>query len=256
VDDASGQEHTSFDSRGRIQWTVKRVPDPQLSSLSSTGPGEGLLVSYKTEFRYDAMDRVTRLIYPDNDEVGYEYNERGLMQRIVGGPNGTILSRFVYTPSAQQQQLDYGNGVRTTHDYDNRQRLKSLVTRHSSLGTELVDFGYAFDNVSNIQAIYDRRTPAALPADDKRRNTQRSLTTTSIALHASSTIRRTLQPATAAKSITATTALATCSLKRATSHTSRGVAPSPTSARCSMAGPLVLPIALAARRMIRPARMR
>jgi len=172
VDDASGQEHNSFDARGRMQWTVKRIPDPQLDSELTAQPST--LISYKTAFTYDAMDRVARLSYPDNDEVRYEYNERGLMRRIIGGPNGNILSNFVYAPSGQQQQLDFGNGVRTRYDYDTRQRLKHVrsVSGALTLNQSLVDFAYAFDGVSNIKAILDQRPTSLVPAADRRRNTQ------------------------------------------------------------------------------------
>src|SRR5262249_2656599 len=44
VEDTSGEEHTSYDARGRVEWAVKRIPDPVLASLSPTG-GEGALVS-------------------------------------------------------------------------------------------------------------------------------------------------------------------------------------------------------------------
>jgi len=174
VDDASGQEHNSFDDRGRIEWTVKRIPDPQLGPLFRDGPGPRALVAYKTAFDYDAMDRVTRLIYPDNDEVGYEYNARGLMRRIAGGPNGAILSNIVYTPSAQEAQRDYGNGVVTTYDYDSRQRLRHLRSVFRPLASQrtLMDFAYTFDAASNLEAIQDRRPLSAIPPGDARRNTQ------------------------------------------------------------------------------------
>ena len=29
VRDTSGEEHTSYDARGRVEWTVKRIPDPR-----------------------------------------------------------------------------------------------------------------------------------------------------------------------------------------------------------------------------------
>ena len=77
----------------------------------------------------------------------------GCWRRIPGGPSGSILSNLVYAPSAQQQQIDYGNGVRTTYSYDNRQRLTSLLTvsQPSTLNLQLINFGYTFDGVSNIK---------------------------------------------------------------------------------------------------------
>jgi len=89
VEDTSGEEHTSFDARGRVEWTVKRLPDPVLSA--SLDPASAILVAYRTGFEYDAMDRVTRMVYPDNDAVAYRYNARGLLEEIVGGPTGWIL---------------------------------------------------------------------------------------------------------------------------------------------------------------------
>ncbi|HVV70782.1 MAG TPA: hypothetical protein VHI52_04665, partial [Verrucomicrobiae bacterium] len=75
VVDTSGEEHNSYDERGRVEWTIKRVPDPFLQVSNASPP----LVAYRTGFQYDSMDRVTRLTYPDNDQVSYEYNPRGLL---------------------------------------------------------------------------------------------------------------------------------------------------------------------------------
>jgi RHS repeat-associated protein len=177
VDDASGQEHTSFDARGRVEWTVKRIPDPQIVSLSASGgdgQGEVTLVSYTTRYEYDSLDRATRMIYPDNDQVTYEYNARGLLQRIAGGPTGSIISAVDYLPSAQPQKLDCGNGVRTTYSYDSRLRLSNLLTvsQPSTLNHQLIAFAYTFDAVSNIKGIEDQRPLSVVPASDPRRNTQ------------------------------------------------------------------------------------
>jgi hypothetical protein len=130
-------------------------------------------VSYKTAFDYDSLDRVTRMIYPDNDEVTYRYNSRSLLDRIVGGPTSNILSGLSYLPSGQQQRIDYGNGVRTTYDYDARQRMNRLFTRQTTSNVELVHFAYDLDPVSNIDAIHDQRPVSAVGLKDPRRNSQR-----------------------------------------------------------------------------------
>lgn len=175
--DLSGEEHTSYDSRGRVEYIVKRIPDPLIMGDAPFGKRHGL-VSYKTSFHYDSADRITRLVYPDLDEISYQYNERSLLQRIPGGPSGAILSNLVYQPSAQQARIDYGNGVQTTYAYDSRLRLKRLHTfappkvEDSREGLSLIDFTYHFDGVSNIKSIEDRRPGAAVPEGDPRRNTQ------------------------------------------------------------------------------------
>lgn len=171
VEDTSGREHTSFDARGRVEWTVKQIPDPVLAPTLEFEPQTA--VAYRTAFAYDSLDRVTRMIYPDNDEVSYRYNARGLLDGITGGPTGDILSNLRYLPSAQQQGADYGNGVRTTWEYDARQRMNRLRTRHVASNTELVHFTYDLDPVSNLDAIHDQRPVSAVPLDDARRNSQR-----------------------------------------------------------------------------------
>ena len=165
VEDLSGEEHTSYDSRARVQWVAKRLPDPLITDNRS-------LITYTTRFIYDSLDRVTRLTYPDNDQVDYQYNGRNLLQRIIGGPSGNIISNITYQPSAQLAQIDYGNAVRTTYAYDPRLRLNSLNTVGTSSTSSLISFGYQFDGVSNIKQITDTRPTSAIPASDPRRNTQ------------------------------------------------------------------------------------
>ncbi|MBI2926735.1 MAG: VCBS repeat-containing protein [Verrucomicrobia bacterium] len=171
VEDTSGEEHTSFDARGRVEWTVKRIPDPLLTPNSELRTPNSL-VSYKTAFEYDSLDRVTRMIYPDNDEVTYRYNARSLLEGISGGPSGSMLSELAYPPSAQQERISYGNGVRTTYEYDSRLRLTRLFTQHAARNTELIHFEYDLDPVSNIGAIHDRRPTSIVALDDPRRNSQ------------------------------------------------------------------------------------
>src|SRR5207249_4696629 len=122
------------------------------SAPGGEGQGEVVLVSYKSAFAYDSLDRVTTLTCADNDQVSYIYNARNLLQRITGGPSSSIISNIVYRPSDQLHQIDYGNGVRTTYDYDPRLRLNSLliVSQPSTLNSQLIIFTYDFDGVSNI----------------------------------------------------------------------------------------------------------
>lgn len=168
VEDASGEEHTSYDARSRVGWVVKRIRDPQ----------HGQLVNFRTGFNYDSLDRLTKLQYADNDEIKYAYNPRNLTQRIFGDIAGNIVSNITYIETDQLSTIDYGNGVRTSYDYDPRQRLTRLHTlapprgEGQREGLSLIDFAYTFDRVSNILRIDDQRPGSAVPEGDKRRNTQ------------------------------------------------------------------------------------
>ncbi len=162
VEDPAGEEHTSYDARARVGWVVKRIRDPQ----------HGQLVNFRTGFRYDSLDRLTRLQYADNDEVQYAYNRRNLPRRIFGDIAGDLVGNIRYIETDQIKAIDYGNGVRTTYDYDPRQRLIDLHTERLRDGHDLIHFAYTFDRASNILRIDDRRPGEAVPAGDARRNTQ------------------------------------------------------------------------------------
>jgi RHS repeat-associated protein len=171
--DASGEEHTSYDERGRVEWIVKRIPDAGTERPLTSTPTA--LVSYTTRFTYDSMDRVRQMRYPDNDEVSYLYNNRNLTQRIVGGLAGNVIAGISYRSSGQQEQIQYGNGVRTFYHYDPRLRLVDLETISPPLNTgnqELIRFHYEFDGVSNVKQIQDRRNTSAVSTTHKRRNSQ------------------------------------------------------------------------------------
>jgi RHS repeat-associated protein len=172
--DLSGEEHNSYDARGRIEYIVKRIPDPAFWTNIAMPISPGWFVSYRTSFQYDSIDRMVSLTYPNNDGVTYQYNSRNLLQTISGGPNTNVISSIAYCPSGQQLQIDYGNGVRTTYEYDNRLRLKNLrtISQPLTLNQQLINFAYDFDGVSNIRQITDNRPGSAVPAGDPRRNTQ------------------------------------------------------------------------------------
>jgi RHS repeat-associated protein len=177
VRDFSGEEHNSHDAQGRIEYSVKRIPDPVFLSAYDHPSGTNFsvsvpLVSFRTSFEYDPLDRITRLVFPDNDEVRFTFNQRTLLERIPGGLNTNIISSISYLPSGQRRQVDYGNGVRVTSDYDARLRQTILDARHLNVGTRFIAFAYDLDPVSNLRAITDLRPGSALSATDSRRNSQ------------------------------------------------------------------------------------
>jgi len=169
VNDLSGNEYISYDAKGRTKWIVKQIQDPLNEKL----------VSYKTEMTYDHMDRLKKLIYPDNDQCTYTYNTRNLLQRISGGAahnnNATqyIISDICYSPSGQSIQTRFGNGMVTDYTYDSRLRISTLYTTPASKFLEpKIAYSYHFDNVSNIIKIIDHCSEQIKPVGDQLRNTQ------------------------------------------------------------------------------------
>ena len=159
IADLSGEKHFSYDERGRLAWSVRRVPDPD--------PAINALVAYRSGFECDAMDRVTAQTYADNDRVTYVYNNRNASERVPG-----IITDIDYTPSGAPERIQYASGILTAYDYDPRLRLIRLRTG-AQAGTgdsRLLDYEYTFDAASNITQATDRREH--IPTADPRHNTQ------------------------------------------------------------------------------------
>ena len=168
VQDTQGDETTAYDERGRPTWQVRRLPD-----LLNQQP-----VAYRTAMDYDVMNRVAKLVYPDNDFVTYTYNNRSLLTGISGGPNGTILVNRTFTPTGQRDSSTFGNGIVTRHAYDNRLRQTRMTAGlpgggNSTPDNSLLSYQYLFDPASNIQGIDDTRPASVLPDGNPRRNSQR-----------------------------------------------------------------------------------
>jgi RHS repeat-associated protein len=164
VRDTQGDEYRAYDQRGHSSWQVRSLPDPL----------HGEPVSFRTTYEYDALDRLSRLGYPDNDFITFEYNERTTLRRIRGGPSGFIVADRTYTPSGQEESTTFGNGVTSRYAYDSRLRMTSNKTGGVGSGADgLVSYRYKFDPASNVQEIEDLRSPGVIPDGDPRRNTQR-----------------------------------------------------------------------------------
>jgi len=167
--DLAGEEHLCYDRRGNISGTVKRIADPKT----------GWMTSYHFKTEYDALNRPSRLTYPDGDSIEYLYGNRGLLAQVKGGEganrngNPFIVDGLEYTPFGQVQTCLYGNGISTEKRFDRRNRLIDLTTsRSDSPGSPLIDYQYTMNGVSNITRIDDKRSGSVCPLGDKRRNTQ------------------------------------------------------------------------------------
>ncbi len=159
VRDLSGETHFSYDNRQRIAGEVKRI-------ASDRG-----LETYLTRYEYDCIGKVINITYPDGDQVSQEYNHRNLLSRVHGSILGDLIASISYRPSGQLTGIVYGNNVETSYQYDPRLRLTHLETV-SPQGTDLINFEYTFDAVSNIKKISDLRKMSGIEDAAKRYNTQ------------------------------------------------------------------------------------
>ena len=153
VSDLSGEEHFSYDARGRVAWQVKRVAPV----------GGAHAASYRTVMTHDSSDRLTGIEYPDGTHVSYGYDARSRTRRIDSPQLGVVVADQTYTAAGLRARIAFGNGVLTSRAYDPRLRPSAITAYPPHNGPPFLDYRYRYDGASNVLAITDRR-PAAIRA--------------------------------------------------------------------------------------------
>ncbi|MBI4320925.1 MAG: RHS repeat protein [Chloroflexi bacterium] len=144
--DVSGRVRWTYDIRGRII-TEERWIDGQY---------------YKTEWLYDAMDRVVTMTYPDTEVVTYTYNAQLLLAGVSGSLVGSVAADLVYNALSQPTQVRLSNAVA-----DMFLRYRYYVLDFGSFpygalwdirlekGTELLRLQHGYDPGGNVTRIID-----------------------------------------------------------------------------------------------------
>lgn len=159
LDQAGVVTSDDFDFKGNSLSSSRQVAVEYKVTLDWSGlvPLEGL--AYISQTRYDALNRPTELIAPDNSVIHPSYNEANLLEKVEANLRGTTtVTAFVtnidYDAKGQRVRMEYGNGATTTYSYD-RLTLK-LTHLQTQRGMEsLQDLHYTYDPVANITNIRD-----------------------------------------------------------------------------------------------------
>ncbi|MGH8491098.1 MAG: RHS repeat domain-containing protein [Gammaproteobacteria bacterium] len=139
---------------------------------------------YTSSSRFDALNRPTEQIAPDNSVYRPTFNEANLLEKVdVNLRGATVPTPFVtdidYDAKGQRTLIDYGNGVRTTYEYDPLTfRLTCLTTTRpaglNGLATQLFknagtvqDLNYTYDPAGNITRIADNALPTLFFANQQ-----------------------------------------------------------------------------------------
>lgn len=108
----------TYNSRGGVASETKNI--------SST--------NYATSYEYDRQGHQTKIVYPDNAEVAYEYNTAGLLEAVKrkesGGSYAYIITDYDYAPTEKVTYKDFSNAIDTylTYDPNKMYRLVNLFS--------------------------------------------------------------------------------------------------------------------------------
>lgn len=131
---------------------------------------------FESSTTYDALNRPITMTSPDMSVVRPVYNEANLLNAVSANLRGaTDATAFVtnidYNERGQRVQIEYGNGVTTSFEYDKRSfRLTHLLTRRNAAtfpddcpspavdgwpGCQVQNLHYTYDPAGNITFIRD-----------------------------------------------------------------------------------------------------
>ena len=108
---------------------------------------------------FDALNRPLALTTPDNSVIRPAYNDANLLERVEANLRGAATTTIIfedidYNAKGQRELIAYGNGVRTSYEYDPLTfRLTHLQTLRGA--DWLQDLFYTYDPVGNITHIRD-----------------------------------------------------------------------------------------------------
>lgn len=128
VTDGSGETtFDQYDARGRLLQTTKEI--------DALGDGANV-TSAVTAFEYDSADHLTRLTYPDGEQVEYQYDATGQVKRLRSLTHQVdYVSNITYDVFGRATATTHGNGtidVRTFGGAATNYRLSLLATHAGS----------------------------------------------------------------------------------------------------------------------------
>ncbi|MEQ1742476.1 MAG: SpvB/TcaC N-terminal domain-containing protein [Candidatus Nitrotoga sp.] len=160
VFDAAGVVTTvAYDFKGNpLQTTRELLPDYKSAVDWQQNPAanDGTFTSSNS---YDALNRPVTVTAPDGSVYRPTFNEANLLDKVDVNLRGAatatpFVTNINYDAKGQRELIAYGNGARTTYDYDSQ--TFRLVHLQTVRGTDrLQDLFYTYDPVGNITHIQD-----------------------------------------------------------------------------------------------------
>lgn len=170
-------ETVDYDFKGNLLESRKRFCSEYQSTVDfNVADPESLLETeeFTATTQYDALNRATSIQTPHHQastppglnpvlssEVIPLYNEAGLLDQVDLKHRGAVtatsyVSNIDYNEKGQRVKIQYGNGVITKYEYEEKTfRLSRLLSTRNVGADILQDLNYSYDPVGNITQITD-----------------------------------------------------------------------------------------------------
>ncbi len=164
-DTAGKSEISMFDFKGNALQSSRRFVKDYKAAVNWNTPDPDAALEaevFNTTQEYDALNRISHFLSPDNSLYQPVYNEASLLEKVQVTQNGVqqpYVKNIDYNEKGQREKIIYGNDVSTKYFYDKKTfRLMRLETRRMN-NDPLQDLYYTFDPVGNLTQVEDKNIP-------------------------------------------------------------------------------------------------
>jgi RHS repeat-associated protein len=174
--DEAGLTRRRYDVKGNLVEASRSFARAYRDALHWGGPVPLETETWTGQSLYDALNRPTLQRHPDTTVIFYAYEAGGRLTEVMadlpGLPLGTAFVRSIrYDPHGRRTAIDYGNGVRTSYEYEKDTfRLARILTLRGKAFPQddptppdtrrgVQDLRYTYDPVGNITNIVDAAQP-------------------------------------------------------------------------------------------------
>ncbi|MFL5706717.1 MAG: SpvB/TcaC N-terminal domain-containing protein [Ktedonobacteraceae bacterium] len=160
-DGAGVVTNIQYDFKGNLLSSTRQLLQNYKDQVNWSSAPALESVSFTSSTTYDALNRPVNLTTPDGSIIQHIFNEANLLEQVnVNLRGATTATPFVtnidYDAKGQRALIEYGNGVTTTYEYDDKTfRLIHLLTSRNNGTESLQDLRYSYDPAGNITHIQD-----------------------------------------------------------------------------------------------------
>jgi len=158
--DATGAQSFAYDAFGNISGNVRTLIAPFDTTYT-----------FAFGYQYDSWGRLLKMSYPSGEDVRYEYDIAGNLNKVTGSKHSTTADDFHYVNNigydkfGERISLTYGNELVAKYEYeDTLRRLKRVKTMNN--GAEIMSSSYEYDELNNVAQNTNRsKFPGMVPVE-------------------------------------------------------------------------------------------
>jgi RHS repeat-associated protein len=161
---ASTGQDEGYDFKGNLLRSTRQFLVDYKALPDWTGTPALMAETFAGSTRYDALNRPTSATAPDGSVVVPSYNEANFLETLSVNLGGAatatpFVTNIDYNAKGQRVLVQYGNGVLTQYNYDQRTfRLVRLTTTRQAFPSNqqtVQDLAYSYDPAGSITHIQD-----------------------------------------------------------------------------------------------------